>query len=76
MAAGSAGRKTPNRALQGPVRARSTPEEQKKIATDIQTDVYDQVIYVPLGQWLGSAPGEIARRRARRPGDAGVLEYR
>ncbi|HEX4178772.1 MAG TPA: ABC transporter substrate-binding protein [Rhizomicrobium sp.] len=33
--------------------ARSTsPEEQKKIAADIQKEVYDQVIIVPLGQFL------------------------
>ena len=31
----------------------SSREEQKKIAADIQTAVYDQVIYVPLGQWRG-----------------------
>ncbi|QIG95227.1 MULTISPECIES: ABC transporter substrate-binding protein [unclassified Bradyrhizobium] len=31
----------------------STPAEQKKIAADIQAVVYDQVIYVPLGQWRG-----------------------
>jgi peptide/nickel transport system substrate-binding protein len=31
----------------------SSPEEQKKIATEIQREVYDQVIYVPLGQWRG-----------------------
>ena len=31
----------------------STPEEQKKIAADIQKEVYDQVIYIPLGQYLG-----------------------
>jgi peptide/nickel transport system substrate-binding protein len=30
----------------------STPEDQKKIAADIQTEVYDQVIYIPLGQYL------------------------
>jgi peptide/nickel transport system substrate-binding protein len=29
----------------------SSPEEQKKIATDIQKEVYDQVIYIPLGQF-------------------------
>jgi peptide/nickel transport system substrate-binding protein len=29
----------------------SSPEEQKKIAADIQREVYDQVIYIPLGQW-------------------------
>ncbi|MDB5604418.1 MAG: hypothetical protein JWP25_1318 [Bradyrhizobium sp.] len=28
-----------------------SPEEQKKIATDIQKEVYDQVIYIPLGQY-------------------------
>ena len=32
--------------------ARSTsPEEQKKIAEEIQQEAYDQVIYVPLGQY-------------------------
>jgi peptide/nickel transport system substrate-binding protein len=32
--------------------ARATsPDEQKKIATDIQKEVYDQVIYIPLGQY-------------------------
>ena len=32
--------------------ARSTsPEEQKKIAGEIQQEVYDQVIYIPLGQY-------------------------
>jgi peptide/nickel transport system substrate-binding protein len=30
----------------------STPEQQKKIAADIQQEVYDQVIYIPLGQYL------------------------
>jgi peptide/nickel transport system substrate-binding protein len=29
----------------------SSPAEQKKIAADIQREVYDQVIYIPLGQW-------------------------
>jgi peptide/nickel transport system substrate-binding protein len=33
------------------VRAPS-PEAQKKIAADIQQEVYDQVIYIPLGQYL------------------------
>src|ERR1700742_171992 len=33
--------------------ARSTsPEEQKKIAADIQKEVYDQVIIIPVGQFL------------------------
>jgi len=30
----------------------STPEEQKKIAADIQQEAYDQVIYIPLGQFV------------------------
>ncbi len=30
----------------------STPEEQKKFAAEIQKEAYDQVIYVPLGQYL------------------------
>jgi peptide/nickel transport system substrate-binding protein len=30
----------------------STPEAQKKIAADIQQEVYDQVIYIPLGQFF------------------------
>ena len=29
----------------------SSPEEQKKIAADIQKEAYDQVIYIPLGQF-------------------------
>jgi peptide/nickel transport system substrate-binding protein len=29
----------------------SSPEEQKKIAVDIQKEAYDQVIYMPLGQF-------------------------
>ena len=55
----------------------SSPEEQKKIAADIQKEVYDQVIVIPLGQFLlAERMAEIADRRARRPGNAGVLEYR
>jgi peptide/nickel transport system substrate-binding protein len=30
----------------------SSPDEQKKIATEIQEEVYDQVLYIPLGQYL------------------------
>jgi peptide/nickel transport system substrate-binding protein len=30
----------------------SSPEEQKKIAADIQQEAYDQVIYIPLGQFI------------------------
>src|SRR5882757_8657615 len=30
----------------------SSPEDQKKIAAEIQKEVYDQVIYIPLGQYL------------------------
>jgi peptide/nickel transport system substrate-binding protein len=29
-----------------------SPDEQKKIASDIQQEVYDQVLYIPLGQYL------------------------
>jgi peptide/nickel transport system substrate-binding protein len=29
----------------------STPEEQKKIAADIQKEAFDQVIYIPLGEY-------------------------
>src|SRR5882762_8955378 len=36
--------------------ARATsPEEQKKIAVEIQKHVYDEVIYIPLGQYLVTA---------------------
>jgi peptide/nickel transport system substrate-binding protein len=31
----------------------ATPEEQKKIAAQIQQEAYDQVIYIPLGQFFG-----------------------
>src|SRR6202790_3474119 len=30
----------------------SSPEDQKKIAAEIQKEVYDQVIYIPLGQYF------------------------
>jgi peptide/nickel transport system substrate-binding protein len=33
----------------------SSLEEQKKIAADIQQEVYDQVIYIPLGQFRGAS---------------------
>jgi peptide/nickel transport system substrate-binding protein len=33
----------------------SSPDEQKKIAADIQTEVYDQVIYIPVGQYRSVA---------------------
>src|SRR3954470_3303794 len=29
----------------------TTPEDQKKIATEIQKEAYEQVIYIPLGQY-------------------------
>ena len=29
----------------------SSPDEQKKIATELQERIYDQVIYIPLGQY-------------------------
>jgi peptide/nickel transport system substrate-binding protein len=44
----------------------SSPEEQKRIAADIQREVYDQVLYIPLGQWR--------RVGAWRKSLAGVLE--
>jgi peptide/nickel transport system substrate-binding protein len=44
----------------------SSPEEQKKIAADIQREVYDQVLYIPLGQWR--------RVAAWRKSLSGVLE--
>jgi peptide/nickel transport system substrate-binding protein len=31
----------------------SSREERKKIAADIQREAYEQVLYVPLGQWRG-----------------------
>ena len=33
----------------------SNPDEQKKIATEIQTEAYDQVIYIPVGQYRVAA---------------------
>ncbi len=55
----------------------SSPEEQKKIAAAIQQEAYDQVIYIPLGQYLApSAWRKSLSGRARRPGDADLLEYR
>jgi peptide/nickel transport system substrate-binding protein len=30
----------------------AAPEEQKKIAAEVQQEAYDQVIYIPLGQYL------------------------
>ena len=30
----------------------TTPDEQKKIAAEVQKRVYDEVIYIPLGQYL------------------------
>jgi ABC-type transport system substrate-binding protein len=43
----------------------SSPEEQKNIAADIQKEVYNQVIYIPLGQYLAL--------RAWRKSPSGVL---
>jgi len=51
-----------------------SPDAQKKIAADIQARVYDEVIYIPLGQYMAPAAWrKIADRRARRPSDTGVL---
>jgi peptide/nickel transport system substrate-binding protein len=33
----------------------SSPDEQKKIAGEIQTEAYDQVIYIPVGQYRVAA---------------------
>jgi peptide/nickel transport system substrate-binding protein len=33
----------------------SSLEEQKKIAEEIQKEAYDQVIYIPLGQYSAKA---------------------
>jgi ABC-type transport system substrate-binding protein len=33
------------------VRTSSSSDEQKKIAAEIQTEAYDQLIYTPLGQY-------------------------
>jgi peptide/nickel transport system substrate-binding protein len=33
----------------------SNPDEQKKIATEIQTEAYEQVIYIPVGQYRVAA---------------------
>jgi peptide/nickel transport system substrate-binding protein len=44
----------------------SSPDEQKKIAADLQREVYDQVLYIPLGQWR--------RVAAWRKSLSGVLE--
>ena len=53
MAAGSAGRKTPrSKQLKDAFARSSSPEEQKKIAAEIQKEAYEQVIYIPLGQYL------------------------
>ncbi|MEY9286643.1 peptide/nickel transport system substrate-binding protein [Bradyrhizobium yuanmingense] len=58
------------------VRAASV-DDQKKIAADIQKQAYEQVIYIPLGQylipsgWRKSLTGVLDG-----PRDAGVLEHR
>ena len=52
-AAGSAGRRTPRwKQLRDAFARAASPEEQKKIAADIQKEAYEQVIYIPLGQYL------------------------
>ena len=58
-------------------RPRDLADEQKQIAVDIQKRLYEEVTYIPLGQYTApSVWRQIADRRARRPGDADVLEYR
>ncbi len=55
----------------------SSPEEQKKLAAEIQQEAYDQVIYIPLGQYLAAERlAQIDHRRARRSRDADLLEHR
>ena len=55
----------------------SSPDEQKKIAAEIQQEAYDQVIYVPLGQFTDPERlAQVDHRRARRSGDADLLERR
>ncbi len=55
----------------------SSLDEQKKIAADIQKQTYEQVIYIPLGQYLDTERlAQIDLRRARRPGHADLLERR
>jgi peptide/nickel transport system substrate-binding protein len=44
----------------------SSPEEQKKIAAEIQQEVYEQVIYIPLGEYRPVS--------ARRKSLSGVLD--
>ena len=44
----------------------SSEQEQKKIATEIQQEIYDQVIYIPLGQFFSPS--------AWRKSISGVLE--
>ena len=48
------GGRSEDRSARAALRRASTPEEQKKIAAEIQKEDYDQVIYIPLGQY--SAP--------------------
>ena len=55
----------------------SSPDEQKKIAADIQKEAYRAGDLHPArAVSRAERLAEIAHRRARRPGDAGVLEYR
>ena len=47
-----AGGRQDGRAARRLSRASSSPDEQKKIAAEIQAEVYEQVIYIPLGQYM------------------------
>jgi peptide/nickel transport system substrate-binding protein len=38
-------------AMRGEFARATNPEDQKKIAAEIQKEVYDQVVYIPLGQY-------------------------
>ena len=55
----------------------ATPDDQKKIAADLQKHAYEQVDLHPARPVSDPERLEqIALRHPRRPGDAGVLEYR
>ena len=47
----------------------------EQVATEIQTEAYDQVIYIPLGHYRVALLAESLPGVLRRPGHAGVLEF-
>ena len=46
----------------------ATPEEQKKIAADIQKEAFEQVIYIPLGEYTQPSAWRKSLPASRRPG--------